>query len=151
MARFDPSLFLPERVISRLTDVRVTDPDRVLRAAERRERRSRLTADGRLNIVAADHPARRVTRAGEDRLAMADRHGYLSRVVRAVMAATVDGVMATMDIIEDLLVLDDLLSEAGGPRLLDGKLLIASLNRGGLAGAAWGVGDPITGPPPADC
>ena len=151
MARFDPSLFLPERVISRLTDVRVTDPDRVLRAAERRERRSRLTADGRLNIVAADHPARRVTRAGEDRLAMADRHGYLSRVVRAVMAATVDGVMATMDIIEDLLVLDDLLSEAGGPRLLDGKLLIASLNRGGLAGAAWELDDPITGPTPADC
>src|SRR3989304_5034403 len=64
MARFDPSLFLPERMISRLTDVRVTDPDRVLRAAERRERRSRFTADGRLNIVAADHPAPRGPRAG---------------------------------------------------------------------------------------
>jgi len=41
--------------------------------------------------------------------------------------------------------------EAGGPSLLDGKLLIGSLNRGGLAGTAWELDDPITGPTPATC
>ena len=54
--------------------------------------------------------------------------------------------MATMDILEDLLILDGLLREAGGEPLLDGKLAIASLNRGGLAGSAWELNDPITGP-----
>lgn len=151
MERFEPSSFLPARVISLLTEVRVSDPDRVLRAAERRARRSSLTTDGRLNIVAADHPGRRVTRVGQDPLAMADRHGYLARVARVLLSESVDGVMATMDVIEDLLILDDLLRERGETPLLDGKLLIASLNRGGLAGAAWELDDPISGASPADC
>ena len=42
-----------------------------------------------------------------------------------------------------------LIRDRGGPVVLDGKLLIASLNRGGLAGAAWEMDDPITGPSPA--
>jgi hypothetical protein len=151
VSAFDPTIFLPDRVPALITDARVQDPERALRAAEKRVRRAGLTLDGRLNVVAADHPARRVLRVGDDPLAMADRRSYLSRIVRALMAEDVDGVMATMDVLEELLVLDDLLREAGGPALLDGKLLIASLNRGGLAGAAWEMDDPMTGPTPADC
>src|SRR5207249_3142395 len=61
------------------------------------------------------------------------------------------GVMATMDILEDLLVLNDLAAETKRLTFLDEKLLIASLNRGGLAGAVWEMDDPMTGPTPADC
>lgn len=143
--------FLPETVIARLVETRVGDPDFALRVAGRRKRRQRLAPDGRLNILAADHPARRVTKVGEDALAMADRRDYLARIMRVLMSERVDGLMATMDILEDLLAIDGFLRDAGGEALLDEKVLIASLNRGGLAGASWEMDDPITGPSPATC
>ncbi|MGH9831494.1 MAG: Cgl0159 family (beta/alpha)8-fold protein [Blastocatellia bacterium] len=137
--------------MARLTELRIADPDRPLRAAQDRKRREQLTRASRLNLLAADHPARRVTGVGADPIAMCDRHDYLARVVRALMSDAVDGVMATMDIIEDLLSLDALLREAGGQSLLDYKLLIASLNRGGLAGSAWEMDDPMTGATATTC
>ena len=151
MQAFNDREFLPASALTRITETRVADPECSLRAARMRKRRDTLTPDGRLNILAADHPARRVTKVGDDSLKMADRHDYLARIVRVLQSDTVDGVMATMDVIEDLLILHHLLLEAGGPALLDNRLLIGSLNRGGLAGASWEMDDPITGPSPATC
>jgi DhnA family fructose-bisphosphate aldolase class Ia len=148
---FTSADFLPSPAIARLTRIRVEDPDRALRAAKLRKRRERLAPHGRLNILAADHPGRRVTNIGNVQLAMTNRHDYLARIVRVLMSERVDGVMATMDILEDLLALHDLTREYGGPAFLDEKLLIASLNRGGLAQSAWEMDDPITGPAPAAC
>jgi DhnA family fructose-bisphosphate aldolase class Ia len=143
--------FLPDSVMARLTEARITDPELPARAAAARIRRERLAPTGRLNILAADHPARRITKVGEDPLAMADRQEYLARILRVLMAPGVDGLMATMDILEDLLSIAAFVEQAGGPAFLDGKLLIASLNRGGLAGSAWELDDPITGATPATC
>src|SRR6266487_3606011 len=151
MPAFVDDEFLPASALAKITAVRLADPEVSLRAAKMRKRRSTLTPDGRLNILAADHPARRVTKVGDDLLKMADRHGYLARIVRVLQSDVVDGVMATMDILEDLLILHHLILEAGGPGLLDDRLLIASLNRGGLAGAGWEMDDPITGASPAIC
>jgi DhnA family fructose-bisphosphate aldolase class Ia len=151
MSAFRAQEFLPAALIARLTQVRVSEPNRSLRIAEKRQRRARLTIDGRLSLLAADHPARRVTGVGDNPLAMANRHDYLARIVRVLFSDKVDGVMATMDIIEDLLLLHDIIQIEGGPSLLDNKLLIASLNRGGLAGTNWEMDDPITGPTPATC
>ena len=151
MKGFHTKDFLPASALARLTELRISDPERALCAARRRQRRKVLTRDGRLNILAADHPARRVTGVGDDSIAMTNRHDYLARIVRVLMSDLVDGVMATMDIIEDLLVLDDLRRESGGQPLLDHKLIIASLNRGGLAGSDWEMNDPITGATPAAC
>lgn len=151
MGAFRAKEFLPGAVLTRLADTRVSDPEYAWTAALARSRRAPLAPDGRLNILAADHPARRVTRVGDDPLAMADRHDYLARILRVVTGETVDGVMSTMDVLGDLLALDGLIQEAGGPPLLDGKLLIASLNRGGLAQACWELDDPMTGPTPAEC
>src|SRR5688572_25532845 len=151
METFLDTEFLPTAALAKITEVRVTDPECSLRAAKARNRRSNLTLDGRLNILAADHPARRVTKVGDDPLRMADHHGYLARVVRVLQSDVVDGVMATVDVLEDLLILHHLILQAGGPALLDDKLLIASLNRGGLAGASWEMDDPITGASPATC
>ena len=148
---FDSHQFLPEVVTSRVTDRRVSDPEFAWNVAQARRRRDQLARDGKLNILAADHPARRVTKVGDDALAMADRRDYLARVVRVLLCDNVDGLMATMDILEDLLAIDGLLRDSGGAPLLDHKLLIASLNRGGLAGASWELDDPITGPSPVAC
>jgi DhnA family fructose-bisphosphate aldolase class Ia len=151
MTAFNSQEFLPSSALAHLTQIRVSDPDRSLRAARARRRRERLTIDGRLSILAADHPARRVTGVGANPLAMADRRDYLARVARVLLSDKVDGVMATMDIIEDLLLLHEHLCAKKGRGLLDNKLLIASLNRGGLAGASWEMDDPLTGATPATC
>ena len=139
---------LSTALLNRLTEVRVQDPDCALRVAKTRDRRVPLTRDGKLNILAADHPARRVTAVGGNPLGMADRHDYLVRIARVLMSSAVDGVMATMDVIEDLLILHDLF---GHDRFLKDKLLIASLNRGGLAGSSWEMNDPMTGATPNTC
>ena len=139
---------LPAALLTRLTEIRVHDPEYALRVAKSRERRATLTTDGKLNILAADHPARRVTSVGGNSLGMADRHDYLARIVRVLMGGAVDGVMSTMDIIEDLLILHDLFGRDG---FLKDKLLIASLNRGGLAASSWEMNDPMTGASAETC
>jgi len=148
---FDAKAFLPSSVLEQVTELRVSDPELPLRVARGRRRRERLAPAGRLNILASDHPARRVTRVGRDPLRMADRREYLARTLRVLQSDVVDGVLATMDIIEDLLVVHELMRRAGGPAFLDGKLLVASLNRAGLLGSSWEIDDPMSGPSPAAC
>jgi DhnA family fructose-bisphosphate aldolase class Ia len=148
---FDAKEFLPAALLAKVTDVRVTDPERSLRAARARKRRAQLTRGGRLNILAADHPARRVTRVGVDPLRMADRREYMSRILRVLMSDAVDGLLATMDILEDLLIIHDLMRESGRAGFLDDKVLIASFNRGGLLGSAWEIDDPNSGPTARSC
>jgi len=143
--------FLPDAVLTRLTETRVSDPGFSFDSALARVRRERIAPGGKLNILAADHPARNVTKVGDNPLAMADRRDYLARILRVLCSEHVDGVMATMDVLEDLLAIDGWLRECGAPPLLDQRLLIASLNRGGLAGSAWELDDPVTGATPASC
>ena len=148
---FSSKEFFPDALLARLTELRVNDPDFAWHASEARTQRERLAPGGKLNLLAADHPARLVTKVGADPLAMADRRDYLARIVRVLASERVDGVMATMDILEDLLAIDGLLRTAGAPTLLDGRVLIASMNRGGLAGSSWELDDPVTGATPATC
>ena len=139
------------RLFEELTELRVNEPERPLQIALKRKRRKRLTDNGRLNIIAADHPARGVVKAGNDAMAMADRQDLLTRIVRILTAEAADGVMATMDVIEELLLLHDLVPRLGLPPFLNDKLLLVSLNRGGISGSCWELDDPVTGPGPAAC
>jgi DhnA family fructose-bisphosphate aldolase class Ia len=148
---FSAKEFLPATVLAKVTDMRVTEPERSLQVAKERVRREHLTVDGKLNILAADHPARRVTRVGDNPLRMADRHEYMARILRVMMSDGVDGLLATMDILEDLLLIHDLMRKAGRPGFLDNKVLLASFNRGGLLGSSWEIDDPISGPTAASC
>jgi hypothetical protein len=118
-----------------LTAVRVRHPEAVAEAAARRVRRPLIGASGRLMIVAADHPARGALGVGDRRLAMANRADLLERVCVALSRPGVDGVLATADILEDLLLLG----------VLDGKVVMGSMNRGGLAGASFELDDRFTG------
>jgi hypothetical protein len=148
---FSSTQFLSDKVIARVTEKRICDPGYPLRVAMGRKRREQVAPAGKVNILAADHPARRVTKVGDQLLAMTDRRDYLARILRVLASDKVDGVMATMDVLEDLLTIDGLTREDGGAALLDSKLLVASLNRGGLAGSVWELDDPITGATPATC
>jgi len=148
---FNAKEFLPSSVLEQVTELRVSDPELPMRVAKERRKRERVAPTGRLNILASDHPARRVTRVGTDPLRMADRQEYLARTLRVLQSEVVDGVLATMDIIEDLLVVHELMKRAGGPAFLDNKLLVASLNRAGLLGSSWEIDDPMSGPSPAAC
>ncbi|MBK5293633.1 MAG: hypothetical protein JJE04_18395 [Acidobacteriia bacterium] len=151
MTAFDAQEFLPRAVVDSLTEIRVTDPNRSLKVAMDRERRASLTNGGKLNILAADHTARRVTSSPGNPLGMADRADLLARIVRVLSSDLVDGVMATMDILEELLLLHDVFRKSGRGGFLDGKVMLASLNRGGLAGVSWEMDDPRTGATPQTC
>ncbi|WP_354644687.1 Cgl0159 family (beta/alpha)8-fold protein [Kitasatospora camelliae] len=118
-----------------LVTVRARRPEAVAEAATRRARRPLVGASGRLMIVAADHPARGALGVGGDRLAMANRADLLERLCVALSRPGVDGVLATADILEDLLLLG----------VLDDKVVMGSMNRGGLAGASFEMDDRFTG------
>jgi len=141
---FNLAAFFPMSVFDRITDVRVRRPQLILQEAARRQRRSDLAPQGRLVLLAADHPARMLTAVGENPIAMGDRHQYLGRILRIISVPGIDGVVATTDIIEDLFVINALIREAGGPSFLDQRVLLGSMNRSGLAGSAWETDDRLT-------
>ena len=151
MSTFNSPDFFPDSLFARVVNARVQYPHLAWDESQLRVRRPQLAPTGKLNLLAADHPARFVTAVGSNPLAMADRRDYLARILRVLMSARVDGIMATMEILEDLLTIDAFLREAGAPTFLGGRLLIASLNRGGLAGTAWELDDPMTGATAASC
>ena len=143
--RFDVEGFFPRWLFDRIIEIRVNDPGVVLREARARQRRERPGgADGKLMILAANHPARGVTAAAGHALVMGDRHSYLGRILRVLADPLCDGVLGTPDILEDLLIVDHLVKREGGPGLLDGRLLVGSMNRGGVAGTAFEMADAFT-------
>ena len=141
---FDFEEFFPRSIYEQINEVRVTRPELILQAAEERERRESLTVDGKLTILAADHPARMVTSYGDEPVRMANRQEYLGRVLRVISSPGVDGVMGTTDVIEDLLIVHQLLKEKRGEGFLDKRVLLGSMNRSGLAGSAWELDDRYT-------
>lgn len=121
--------------IAHLTTVRATDPGAVARAWAARARRPLLGGDGRMLLVAADHPARGAVGVRGDAMAMASRGDLLRRLATALSRPGVDGVLGTPDILDDLLLMG----------ALEGKVTIGSMNRGGLQGAAFELDDRFTG------
>jgi hypothetical protein len=112
---------------AQVTDLRAADPAAVARAWENRTTRPTIRGDGRLMIVAADHPARGALAVGNRPTAMNSRTDLLDRLRAALADPGVDGVLATADILDDLLLVG----------ALEDKVVFSSFNRGGLAGAAF--------------
>ena len=119
-----------------VTEIRARRPEVVAQAAAQRPRApSILGASGTLVLVAADHPARGTLRAGRAATAMADRASLLERVCVALSRPGVDGVLGSADVLEDLLLLG----------ALDGRVVIGSMNRGGITDSVFEVDDRFTG------
>jgi DhnA family fructose-bisphosphate aldolase class Ia len=121
--------------ISELNEIRSRDPQRIKRLFVDRRKRELFGPDGRLMIIACDHPARGALSAAGRATAMASRTDLLDRLVTALMRPGVDGLLATADIAEDLLLLG----------VLEEKLVFASVNRGGLQGSVFEMDDRNTG------
>ncbi|MBE3597785.1 MAG: hypothetical protein IMX02_02930 [Limnochordaceae bacterium] len=137
--------FLTDQLWALLAESRVRQAQRIEEAARSRRRPAAIAPeDGKLLVLAADHPARRVTAAGSDPVALGDRWEYLGRVLRVLTSPMVDGVMATPDVVDELLLVDYLLKERGHEGLLDGRVVIGSMNRSGLAGVEYEMEDRVT-------
>jgi hypothetical protein len=123
------------RDIHELVATRINRPEAIAEAAAARRRPASLLGEhGKLMIIAADHPARGALRAGADAFAMANRMELLDRLRTALGRPGVNGVLGTADVLEDLLLLG----------ALDDKVVIGSMNRGGLAGTVFEMDDRFT-------
>ncbi|WP_250574940.1 Cgl0159 family (beta/alpha)8-fold protein [Nonomuraea sediminis] len=118
-----------------LTRIRATNPEAIAEAAARRERRGLPGEGERLLIIAADHPARGALAVRDRPLAMASRADLLHRLQVALSRPGVDGILASPDVLEDLLLLG----------ALEGRLAFGSMNRGGLQGSVFELDDRFTG------
>src|SRR4029453_6180452 len=127
-----------------ITDVRVEHPRWVAKEARQRRRRGKLAREGKLVLLALDHPGRGVNQIRGDALAMGDRHQLLARARRVFDDPMLDGVMGTSDILDELLILSHLERRRTGKGFLDGRVLVGSMNRGGLAGASFEMEDTFT-------
>jgi hypothetical protein len=123
-----------DQLLEKITKIRREHPEKIREALRARRRRPLLSGNGTMFLVAADHPARGVLKAGGDPRAMADRGDLLRRLQIALERPGVDGVMATPDVVEDLALLG----------ALEGKVVFGSMNRGGLGGSVFELDDRMT-------
>jgi hypothetical protein len=127
---------IPDDLWRWLLRTRAERPQEIAAAyAQRLRPQGLLGPRGTLFLVAADHPARGALGSGGAALAMADRRGLLERLVTALAHPAVDGVLGSPDVVEELLLLG----------ALEGKVVVGSMNRGGLDGADWTMDDRFTG------
>ncbi|MCS3493815.1 hypothetical protein M2368_002839 [Arthrobacter sp. JUb119] len=118
-----------------ITRQRLEDPASVQRAASLRRKHAGPVLGRQNFIIAADHPARGALSVGKRATAMADRRQLLDRLQIALQHPACDGVLASPDILDDLLLLG----------ALEGKLVFGSMNRGGLTGLVNEIDDRFTG------
>jgi hypothetical protein len=117
-----------------LAETRACRPGAVIEAAAARRRGPAPHELRRLMLVAADHPARGALAVRGRPDAMASRVDLLDRLLLALSRPGVDGVLGTADVLEDLLLLG----------ALDGKVVVGSMNRGGLPNTAFEIDDRFT-------
>jgi DhnA family fructose-bisphosphate aldolase class Ia len=117
-----------------ISELRASDPGAIANAWQDRVTRPTIRGNGRLMIVAADHPARGALAVGARPTAMNSRTDLLDRLRAALADPGVDGVLATPDILDDLVLLG----------ALDDKVVFSSFNRGGLAGSSFELDDRMT-------
>ena len=119
------------RDYSLLRSTRAENPGAIADALASRSRRPLVQGDGKLMIIACDHPARGALSVGSDPMAMADREQLLDRLADALSTPGVDGLLATPDLIDDLVMWG----------VLEDKIVVGSLNRGGIKGASFELDD----------
>lgn len=120
---------------AKLRETRAENPGALAQIYKKRKHRDLIRGDGRLFIIAADHPARNALAVRDNPRAMENRYDVITRLATALSRPGVDGVLGTPDIIDDLALLG----------CLDDKIVVGSLNRGGLRGASFEMDDRITG------
>lgn len=118
-----------------ITVLRRDHPEVVRERLRERPRFAGLPGTDKLLVIAADHPARGALAVGGDPRAMANRADLLERIRVALSRPGVHGFLGTADLVEELTMLG----------ALDHKLVLGSMNRGGIAGTTFELDDRFTG------
>lgn len=142
--RFKTRRFLPEKIFYMITEVKKKNISKILREEYKNRVRRPQPWDSNIVIIAADHPGRGITDVDENQVGMGDRQQYLGRIARVLMLDEVDGVMATPDVMDDLMILNFLMKKHEGKSFLDRKILIGCTNRGGIKGSEYEMMDYVT-------
>ena len=122
--------YFTEEIFEEITRLRVENPELIKKELLGRKRRATVAPSGYLTVLAADHPARYVFTPE-----MGNRLDYAGRIVRCLIESDLDGLMATADVIEDIVLTNYIYKQRHkGKSFLDGKVLMACVNRTGLAG-----------------
>lgn len=121
--------------VATITEIRRTRPESIAERLRARPRFRGVPAGDKLLVIAADHQARGALAVGDDPHAMADRVELVERIQVALSRPGVHGFLGTADLVEELALLG----------ALDHKLVLGSMNRGGLAGTAFEIDDRFTG------
>lgn len=130
-------------ILKEILKLRLEQPG-LMSALLRGRRRHSSWQHEKLVIIAMDHPARRVVSAGGQPFAMANRAQLLRRIAAVLLQPGVNGLLATPDIIEEMVLLNHVVVAHGGPNFIDNKVLVGSMNRGGLADTTFELNDPVT-------
>lgn len=151
MSKFQIQKYFSRALYDEICEVRATSDNAVEiveQQAKDRKKRKVFVANksGRLAILACDHPARMVVDSGDGSNAMGNRYELLARILRVLDVEGFDGVMVTPDLFEDLMILRYIWQQQQDPRatLLDERVIIGSMNRGGLKGTVFELDDRFT-------
>lgn len=155
MTQFKIKEWFPLELYNAIGEVRSSQNVAGIVRTQAEDRRTRdglvQNESGRLAIVACDHPARMVVDSGDGSSTMGDRYEFLGRILRILAVESIDGVMVTPDLFEELMILRHILAKQDHPAksMLDNRLVIGSMNRGGLAGTSFELDDRFTAFSPA--
>lgn len=131
--------YLPEELFAQLNELKAFHPEVIEQQAQLREKPG--FPHKQLVFAAADHNARMITEYKSNPIGLSNRREYLTRLIRMLQSDKVDGVEATPDIIEDLILVNYLFRERGWKDFLRGKMLVGTVNRGGLKDTVWEMDD----------
>lgn len=136
---FQYEQFLSEDIFRKINEIKAFHPELIEKEAYMREKPG--FPNDKLVFAAADHNARMINEYKGNPIGLSNRREYLTRLVRMLQSSKVDGVEATPDIIEDLLLVNRIRRAEGKKDFLQGKMLIGTVNRGGLKNTAWEMDD----------
>jgi DhnA family fructose-bisphosphate aldolase class Ia len=142
--KFKIEKFFPKKLFFKITKERINNASQIIKEERKNRIKKEKPWNSNLVIIAADHPARNVTRVGNDENAMGNRYEYLGRILRILMHKQIDGIMTTPDIMDELFILNYILKEKNGKSFMDNKILLGCMNRGGLSGSPYEMYDPVT-------
>ena len=136
---FDYTQFLDSAIFQELNRIKAFQPEIIEQEAYCRRKPG--YPHECLVFAAADHNARMINEYKGNPIGLSNRREYLTRLVRMLQSDRIDGIEATPDIIEDLIILNKLCRESGKKAFLDGKMLVGTVNRGGLKNTVWEMDD----------
>ena len=137
--KFDCAQFLDREIFQELNRIKAFHPEVIEQEACCRKKTG--YPHECLVFAAADHNARMINEYKGNPIGLSNRREYLTRLVRMLQSDRIDGIEATPDVIEDLIILNKLCRERGRKAFLDGKMLVGTVNRGGLKNTVWEMDD----------